>query len=80
MLGKGNWASVYLLSRVLTGGDLLSDLEACGNATQGKALKVLGGGNLWEMYVSKVLQNSLPEEAKSSFLKVDIVVAFKDAA
>jgi hypothetical protein len=41
---------------------------------------MLGEPNsVWEMHVSNVLQNSLQEEAKSSFLRVDNVVALKDA-
>lgn len=75
LLGKGNWASVYLLRRVQTSGNLLSGLDD----NERLAMKVLGQANLWEMHVSSALQAALKEEAKSTFIKFESVVNMKDS-
>lgn len=78
LLGKGNWASVYMLRRVKTSGDLLSGLDDVADSQlQRIALKVLGEANVWEMYVSSALQSALKDTAKSTFTKFESVVDMK---
>ena len=80
LLGKGNFASVYLLRRVLKEDELLASLPggASWSASQRKVVKILGEPNLWEMHVSAHLHCTLPDAARSSFVWFDSVVALKD--
>lgn len=77
ILGKGNFASVYLLRRVLKASQLLDDLDG-GASSERKVIKILGEANLWEMHVSAHLRSVLPQAARSSFIWFDGVVALKD--
>jgi hypothetical protein len=76
LLGKGNFASVYLVRRVASDAQILESQPGAG--AERKVVKVLGEANLWEMHVSAHLRGVLPADARSSFTWFDGVVALKD--
>ena len=73
-MGKGNFASVYLLRQIHKG------VEEAAGLMERRVLKVLGAPNVWEMYVSSKLKSLLPPQARSSFTSFDSLVALKDGA
>ena len=74
VLGKGNFASVYLLRQIQ------KDVEEAAGLMERRVLKVLGAPNVWEMHVSSKLKSLLPPQARSSFTSFDSLVALKDGA
>ena len=75
LLGKGHWAGVYLLRKM----QLAGGLDATLSQTAHKALKVVSAPNVWELHVSNTLHRALAPAARSSFLRLESCVAYKDS-